>query len=94
MDEKELKKQEELRKKFFEDHKELSKVFDRVFNSHDGQAILKHLEIIHGQSCLMTNPMMDVQATIQPSDFMFMREGQNQVIRYIKAMMMLYKREV
>ena len=42
----------------------------------------------------MTNPMMDVQATIQPSDFMFMREGQNQVIRYIKAMMMLYKREV
>ena len=62
-----------------------------AFNTDTGKAVIKDLKSMTALSHLTGNDMMDVNVNVNPSDLMFLREGQNQVTRYIEMMIKFYK---
>ena len=72
------------------DNLKISGQFHVVFNTVEGKAVLAQLEALTAISNLSSNAMFDVQAELNPADCSFVREGQNQVIRYINRMLKYY----
>jgi len=72
-------------------HSKLAAKFHLIFDNIEGKEVIEHLESMASASGLSGNSMMDIQAEINPADCMFIREGQNQVIRYINAMIKYHK---
>lgn len=71
---------------------QMAEAFYNCFQQPFGHMILDHLDkMTKEQSFLVPNGMMDCQATITPSDFVFIREGQGQVVRYIVNMLKFYE---
>lgn len=62
-----------------------------AFGDGPGAKVLAHLQSTLEGSNLNPNGACDFQAEITPEQLMFIREGQNQVLRHIKNMMMYYK---
>ena len=71
--------------------KNIAEYYYHTFETPHGKKALEHLEGLVDISVLASNPMIDIQADVNPSDFVFMREGHNQVVRYIKTMIKYYK---
>lgn len=69
----------------------LSEYYYHAFGDGPGAKVLEDLERLLNESCLSTTGAMDFQAEISPEQLMFLREGQNQVVRHIKKMMTYYK---
>jgi hypothetical protein len=69
----------------------LSENYYHTFKEGPGKKVIDDLNNIIELSCLSPNGAMDFQAEISPEQLMFMREGQNQVIRYIKQMIKYFK---
>jgi len=61
-----------------------------LFTSPHGKRVLEDLEKECSCSHLTGNSMMDFNADVAPSEFMFLREGQNLVLRYIKRLIEFY----
>ena len=74
-----------------DDFKNLAEQFYIVFNSKAGKKVLEHFKEMTDCSVLTPNHMCDGQGEVTPSDFVFIREGQNQVIRYIERLKTYYK---
>jgi hypothetical protein len=71
---------------------EVAELYYFTFNNHTtGEKVLEHLTNMSNGSSLNGNDMMDANASVGPSDFMFIREGQDQVIRFINRMINFYK---
>ena len=62
-----------------------------TFSYDNGVKVLANLETVLNGSLLTPTAACDFQAEITPEQLMFMREGQQQVLRYIKTMMKYYK---
>lgn len=62
-----------------------------AFKSETGMKVLDDLERILNGSLLVVTAACDFQAEINPGQLMMIREGQNQVLRYIKAMIKYYE---
>lgn len=62
-----------------------------TFTSETGMKVLANLESVLNGSLLSPTTACDFQAEITPEQLMFMREGQQQVLRYMKSMMNYYK---
>ena len=69
----------------------ISGIYHHAFGTDHGKVVLKHLKDMTALSNLSTNNMMQADVNVNPSEFMFMREGQNQVIRYIETLINYYK---
>lgn len=69
----------------------LAEYYYHAFGDGPGEKVLQDLTQLTELSCLSPNGAMDFQAEISPEQLMFIREGQNQVIRHIKQMMKYYK---
>jgi hypothetical protein len=69
----------------------LSEYYFHAFGDGPGAKVLEDLEKLLTESCLTPTGAMDFQAEISPEQLMFMREGQNQVVRHIKKMIQYYK---
>jgi len=69
----------------------LSEYYYHAFGDGPGAKVLQDLTQLTELSCLSPNGAMDFQAEISPEQLMFIREGQNQVIRHIKQMIKYYK---
>lgn len=65
--------------------------YSLTFNTDTGKEVMKDIKYMTSLSSLSGNDMMDVSVNVNPSDLMFIREGQNQVIRYIEMMIKFYK---
>jgi len=62
-----------------------------TFNTDTGREVMKHMESMTSVSHLSGNDLMDVSVNVSPAEFVFLREGQCQVIRYIKTMIKFYE---
>jgi len=69
----------------------LSEQYHGVFNSPHGEKVLEDLKQQCEGSCLSGNGMFDINVSLNPNDFMMLREGQNSVIRYIERMITFCK---
>lgn len=69
----------------------IAEQYFRTFGTPYGIKVLEHLTTMLDASCLSSNEMMTSDVNVNPSDFVFIREGQNQVIRYLKMMINFYK---
>lgn len=70
----------------------LASVYDSAFRSEHGSLVLEHLEASCDRSVLSPTVFMtDLNAQVTPENFAFIREGQNQVIRYIKKMINIWQ---
>lgn len=72
------------------DQIKLAGTIHRLFNTSDGKVVLDLLKTETNRSSLSGNMFMDGDANVNPSDFMFMREGQNSVVRFIENTMKYY----
>lgn len=70
---------------------EVAELYEYTFNTESGMKVLEHLNNMTSLSSLQANDMMDAQVEVAPSDFMFIREGQDQVVRFIVRMMQFYR---
>jgi len=69
-----------------------SELYHIVLENEAGKKLIEKLEeMTRNQSSMNPNEMMDINAQIEPRDMMCMREGQDQVIRYVKNMVKFYK---
>jgi len=73
------------------DFDKLAEYMYHTFNTESGKKILVYFDNVASQSVLSGSPMMDAQTSVNPAEFVFMREGNNQVIRYIKQLINHYK---
>jgi len=73
-----------------DDQIKMAGTFHRLFNSTDGQTVLALLKNETNQSCLSGNILMDGDSNVNPAEFMFIREGQNSVVRFIDKMLKYY----
>ena len=71
--------------------RELSEYYFYAFETGPGAKVIEDLERLLSESCLSVTGAMDFQANIAPEQLMFIREGQNQVVRHIKKMIQYYK---
>lgn len=69
----------------------VSELYFYAFGDGPGAKVLAHLQSTLEGSNLNANSVCDFQAEITPEQLMFLREGQNQVLRHIKAMMEYYR---
>ena len=69
----------------------LSEHYYHAFGDGPGAKVLADLEKLLSASCLSPTGAMDFQSEIAPEQLMFIREGQNQIVRHIKKMMNYYK---
>lgn len=73
------------------DQIKLAGTIHRLFNSPDGEVVMKLLKTETDKSSLSGNLFMDGEANVNPADFMFIREGQNSVVRFIENTIKYYK---
>lgn len=71
--------------------KEVAQLYHIIFTSEQGQKVFAHLNNMTKGSSLSGNDMMDANVNVSPSEFMFMREGQDQVVRHIARMLKYYQ---
>lgn len=71
----------------------LSEFYNLTFSTPTGLKVLEHLTDMTCGSSLNSNDMMDANASVQAAEFVFIREGQNNVLRYIKRMIAFYKEQ-
>lgn len=64
--------------------------YSLTFKTDIGKVVMDDLKSMTALSSLSGNDMMDVNVNVNPSDLMFIREGQNQVIRYIEMLIKFY----
>lgn len=69
----------------------LSEYYYQTFLTTAGDKVLKDLSTITRQSNLSPNKALDFQAEVTPEILMAIREGQNQLVRYIEQMMNYYR---
>lgn len=69
----------------------ISEYYYHTFNNGPGEKVLEDLSELINLSFLSPNKVMDFHAEIKPEQLMFIREGNNQVIRYIKNMIKYYQ---
>lgn len=69
----------------------ISEYYYHTFKEKSGDNVLDDLEKLCYSPGLIPNNAMDFQSEITPEQLLFMREGQNQIIRYIKNMILYYK---
>lgn len=65
----------------------IASLYHLVFTSDQGGEVLRHMVSCLGNSHLSSNVMMDMDVSLNPTDFMFIREGQDSVVRHITRMM-------
>lgn len=73
------------------DQIKLAGTMHRLFKSADGKVILDLLKGEVDRSTLSSNMFMDGEANVNPSEFIFLREGQNSVVRFIENTMKYYE---
>lgn len=78
-------------KKMNRDLRKKAELYHLTFNTDTGKEVIKHLETMTSLSHLAGNDLMDVSVNVSPSEFIFMREGQGQMLRYIKMMLKFFK---
>lgn len=71
--------------------REVAQLYHMVFTSEQGFKVLQHIDNMTKGSSLSGNDMMDANVNVSPSEFMFMREGQDQVVRHIARMIKYYQ---
>ena len=71
--------------------RDVAELYFLTFGTDTGQKVLEHFDNVAKQSSLQSNDFMDAQVNLEAGDFMFMREGQDQVIRFIHRMINFYK---
>jgi len=71
--------------------REVAQLYNTTFKSETGQKVLKHLTDMTEGSSLSGNDLMDANVNVSPSEFMFIREGQDQAVRFIKRMIKYYE---
>ena len=76
--------------KILQDNLKVAANFHLVFTSDQGQEVMAHLMAMASESVLSPNALFDCKAELNPSDCTFIREGQNQVVRYIQRLMKFY----
>jgi len=69
----------------------IASAYHTIFLSDQGKIVLKDLSNICNTSHLSANVMMDSQANVNPSEFMFLREGQDSFLRYIFRMIKIWE---
>lgn len=69
----------------------ISEYYYHTFKDKPGINVLEDLEKLCSVPGLNPNNAMDFQAEIKPEQLLFMREGQNQIVRYIKNMILYYE---
>ena len=72
------------------DQIKLAGTFNRVFSTQDGKEILALLKNETMGSTLSGNMFMDMDSTINPAEFMCIREGQNSIVRFINKLLKYY----
>lgn len=69
-----------------------SQYYHLAFKTKSGKKVLELLDdMTTVQSSLCVNELMDADGTVTPEGAMYIREGQDQVIRYIKRMIKFYE---
>ena len=68
-----------------------AELFYMTFGTEPGMKVLEHLKKLSNQSSLQGNDFGDANVSVSASEFMFIREGQDQVIRYLDRMVQYYK---
>lgn len=81
---------DEAMKEMHDKLKLAAEYYHLTFGTDTGKVVLSHLKEMTAGSTLSGNDMIDVSVNINPSDLVFMREGQNQVVRYITKMIKFY----
>ena len=76
--------------KILQDNLRVAANFHIVFTSDQGREVMAHLMAMASESVLSPNALFDCKAELNPSDCTFIREGQNQVVRYIDRLMKFY----
>lgn len=69
---------------------EVGELYHTTFESPVGIKVKEHLTKMTSGSSLNGNDMMDANASVSAAEFMFMREGQNQVVRFIDRIIKFY----
>lgn len=69
----------------------VSEYYFHAFSDGPGAKVLDNLQSTLEGSNLMPTGACDFHCEVTPEQLMFMREGQQQVLRYIKALMKYYK---
>ena len=72
---------------------EVAELYHTAFNTPAGQKVLEHITNMTCGSSLNGNDMMDANASVSASEFMFIREGQDTVVRFINKMIGFYKEQ-
>jgi len=71
-----------------------AKYFYTVFTSPEGKQILNFLkDQTSDLSCLSHNTLLSGNISLNPAEFVFLREGQNSIIRYIEMMIKNFENE-
>lgn len=71
-----------------------SKYYFKLFTSPEGKYILDYLKSETIQRlCLQPNTLLPPDIAVNPSEFIFLREGQNSVIWHIEEMIKLFENE-
>ncbi len=73
------------------DQIKLAGTIHRLFNSTDGKVVMKLFKTETDKSSLSGNLFMDGEATVNPAEFVFIREGQNSVVRFIENTMKYFE---
>lgn len=74
-----------------QDQIKMAGTFHRLFKSTDGATVLALLKSETDRSALSGNILMDGDSNVNPAEFMFIREGQNSVVRFIDKMLKYYE---
>ena len=70
---------------------EVGELYKLTFDTPAGKKVLEHLTNMTKGSALNGNDMLDINASVAASEFMFIREGQDTVIRFINKMITFFK---
>ena len=70
---------------------EVGELYHITFGTPTGMKVLEHLTNMTCGSSLNGNDLMDANASVSAAEFMFIREGQDTVVRFINKMMKFYK---
>jgi hypothetical protein len=80
----------EQMKKMQSDYLNTSSDYAHAFDSDTGRAVIKDLKAMTEISVLSGNNMMTASVNVSPAEFVFIREGQNQVVKYIEQLIKFY----
>ena len=69
----------------------VGELYHTTFSTPAGMKVMEHLTNMTCGSSLTGNDMMDSNAQVKASEFVFIREGQDTVIRFINKLIKFYK---